>query len=142
LIPCNIKMTTREMLISTFVYEKTANIRDFEDPITQFNREVNMIIPSAGLRYTRKYYLGWTDIITDKGFITSDMETKKMITLFDTEGMAMEKTLANIPMNFASQGRIFYSDLDIHIEVMVTNDQVDLYRNYFSMIDALSAVGG
>jgi hypothetical protein len=140
--PCNIKMTTREMLISTFVYEKTANIRDYEDPITQFNREVNMIIPSAGLRYDRKYYLGWTDIITDKGFFTSDMETKKMITLFDSEGMAMEKTLANIPMNFASQGRIFYSDLDIHIEVMVTNDQVDLYRNYFSMIDALSAVGG
>ena len=65
-----------------------------------------------------------------------------MITLFDSEGQASEKTSANIPFNFASQGRIFYADLDLHIEIMVTNDQVDIYRNYFSMIDALSAVGG
>ncbi len=54
----------------------------------------------------------------------------------------MEKSLANIPINFGSQGRIFYSDLDIHIEILVTNDQVEIYRNYFSIIDALSAVGG
>ena len=66
--PCNITMKTNDMLISTFVYEKTANIRDYQDPISQVNREVNMIIPSAGLRYDRKYHLGWTDIITDKGF--------------------------------------------------------------------------
>jgi hypothetical protein len=71
-IPCNIKMSTREMLISTFVYEKTANIRDYEDPITNFNRMVNTIIPSAALRTDRKYYLGWTDIITDKGIFTTN----------------------------------------------------------------------
>ncbi len=65
-----------------------------------------------------------------------------MITLFDSEGQASEKTLAHIPVNFGSQGRIFYADLDIHIEIMVTNDQVEFYRNYFSIIDALSAVGG
>jgi hypothetical protein len=65
-----------------------------------------------------------------------------MITLFDTEGQALEKSLANIPMNFISQGRLFYSDLDIHIIIMNTNDQVEIYRNYFSIIDALSAVGG
>jgi hypothetical protein len=65
-----------------------------------------------------------------------------MVTLFDSEGTAMEKSLANIPMNFKSQGRMFYSDLDIHIEIVVTDDHVDLYRNYFSLIDALSAVGG
>ncbi len=69
-IPYNIKMNTRDMLVSTFVYEKTALIRDYEDPITQFNREVNMYIPSAALKTERKYFLGWTDIITDKGWIT------------------------------------------------------------------------
>ncbi len=65
-----------------------------------------------------------------------------MITLFDSEGQAMDKSLENIPINFGSQGRLFFTDLDLHIEIMVTNDQVEIYRNYFSMIDALSAVGG
>jgi flagellar basal body-associated protein FliL len=65
-----------------------------------------------------------------------------MITLFDTEAQAMEKSLEHIPMNFGSQGRTFYSDMDIHIEIMNTNDQLEIYRNYFSLIDALSAVGG
>jgi hypothetical protein len=66
--PCNVTMNTSDMLVSTFVYEKTANIKDYKDPITQFNREVNMLIPSAVLNYHRIFHLGWTDIITDKGF--------------------------------------------------------------------------
>jgi hypothetical protein len=70
--PCNIKMSTRDMLISTFVYEKKANIKDYEDPITQINREVNNILPSAWLKYDRKYYVGRTDIITDRGFFTTN----------------------------------------------------------------------
>ena len=55
------------MLISTWVYEKTANIKDYEDPITNVNREVNRILPSTGLRYARQFEVGFTDIITDEG---------------------------------------------------------------------------
>jgi hypothetical protein len=140
--PCNIQMNTNDMLISTFVYEKTANIKDYKNPIYQVNRELNMIIPSPGLRYERRYSLGYTDIITDKGFWTSHVETKKMITLFDTQERAGEKSLANIPRNYLSQGRLFYSDLDLHIELVATNEKVEIYRHYFSIIDAFSAVGG
>jgi hypothetical protein len=75
--PCNIKMTTNNLYISTIVYEKTANIKDYQDPITQVKREVSMVLPSAGLKYERKYHLGWTDIIIDTGFWTPNLETKK-----------------------------------------------------------------
>ena len=61
-------MSPTDMVISTFVYEKTANIRDYQDPITHVNREVNMIIPTERLRYSREFHVGWTDIITDRGF--------------------------------------------------------------------------
>ena len=140
--PCNIQMKTSDMLMSTYVYEKTANIKDYTNPISHVNREVNMSIPSPGLRYERKYFLGWTDIITDKGFLTSDLETKKMITLFDDRGSAGWKSLSNIPRNYLSQGRLFYSDLDMHMEITATNQKVDIYRNYFSIIDVMSAMGG
>jgi hypothetical protein len=140
--PCNIQMGTNDMLISTFVYEKTANIKDYKNPISEVNRELNSIIPSPGLRYATKYWLGYTEIITDKGFLTSDLETKKMITLFDWGERATEKSLANIPRNYGSQGRLFYSDLDLHLELMATNEKVEIYRRYFSIIDAFSAVGG
>ena len=140
--PCNIQMNTNDILISTFVYEKTAKIKDYKNPISQVNRELNKIIPSPGLRYERKYSLGYTDIITDKGFWTSDLETKKMITVFDIAERASEKSLENIPKNYLSQGRLFYSDLDLHIEIVATNEKVEINRNYYSIIDAFSAVGG
>jgi hypothetical protein len=66
--PCNIQMNATDMMISTFVYEGTANIKDYRNPISHTNREVNMVIPSPGLRYERKFWLGWEEIITDKGF--------------------------------------------------------------------------
>ena len=70
------------------------------------------------------------------------METKKMITLFDSEGTVMDKSLANIPRNFGSQGRVFYADLDFHMEIMTTNEKVEIYRGYLSFIDVLSLMGG
>jgi hypothetical protein len=140
--PCNIQMNTNDMLISTFVYEKTANIIDYNNPISQVNRQLNTILPSPGLRYKRKYMLGWTDIITDKGFWSSDLETKKIITLFDIASGVTEKSLANIPRNFLSQGRLFYSDIDCQIEIVTTNEKVEIYRSYLSIIDMFSALGG
>ena len=65
-----------------------------------------------------------------------------MLTLFDEKGEAGEKSLANIPRNYLTQGRLFYSDLDLHMEIMTTNEKVEIYRSYLSIIVVLSAVGG
>ena len=65
-----------------------------------------------------------------------------MITLFDSEGTAMEKSLTNILRNYGSQGRLFYADLDFHMEIIVSNEKVEIYRSYFSLIDVLSNIGG
>jgi hypothetical protein len=130
--PCNIKMSPNDMLISTFLYEKTPNI----------NREVGRIIPSTGLRYARALHVGQTDIVTDKGFFTPNMVIEKMPTLFDSNNEINDKSLKNIPRNYTSQGLLFYTDLEIHMEIMTSNEKVEIYRSYFSIIDALSALGG
>ena len=140
--PCNIKMSSTEMQVSTWVYEKTVNIKDYEDPMTNVNREVNRIIPSAGLRYARAFQVGQTDIITDRGSLISNLETKKMLTLFDSNNEVNEKSLLNIPRNYINQGRLFYSDVEIHMEIMSSNEKVELYRSYLSIIDVLSLLGG
>jgi hypothetical protein len=67
---------------------------------------------------------------------------QKMITLFDTIGETGEKSLANIPRNYLSQVQMFYSDIDLHIEIMTINEKVEIYRSYLSIIDVLSAMGG
>ena len=140
--PCNIKMDTHEMLISTWVYEGMANIKDYLDPISHFNRNIHRFFPSTGLTHGRRYHLGWTDIITDEGFLTSNLEHKKFVTVFDTEHLTTEKSLANIPRNYLSQGRVFTSDLDFHMEIMSSNEKVEIYRSYVSMIEVCSAMGG
>ncbi len=65
-----------------------------------------------------------------------------MITVFEDSEQIGEKSLANIPKNYISQGRLFYSDLDVHIEIMATTEKVEIYRLYFSIIDGFSAVRG
>jgi hypothetical protein len=140
--PCNIKMSPNDMLISTFLYEKTPNIKDYEDPISNINREVGRIIPSTGLRYARELKVGQTDIVTDKGFFTPNMVIEKMPTLFDSNNEINDKSLKNIPRNYTSQGLLFYTDLEIHMEIMTSNEKVEIYRSYFSIIDSLSALGG
>ena len=65
-----------------------------------------------------------------------------MINLFESDESATEKSLRNIRRNYLSQGRLFYSDLDLHIELVATNEKVEIYRRYFSILDAISAVGG
>ena len=110
--PCNTKMNPTDMIVGTWVYEKTANIKDYQDPITRVNREVGRMIPSAMLRNGNEFRVGYTDIITDKGSFISNLETKKMLTIFDSKNSVNEKSLANIPTNYLSQGQIFYSDLE------------------------------
>ena len=140
--PCNIKMTPTNMQVSTWAYEQTAKIKDYEDPISNVNREVGRIIPSAGLRYARAFQVGQTDIITDRGSLISNLETKKMLTLFDSNNEVNEKSVDNIARNFIGQGRLFYSDVEIHMEIMSSNEKVELYRSYLSIIDVLSLLGG
>jgi hypothetical protein len=140
--PCNIKMSPNDMEIKTHLYEKTAEIKNYEDPITNVNREVGRIIPSTGLRYARAFQVGETDIMTDKGIFTQNVEHKKMLTLFDSSNEVNEKNLKNIPRNYLSQGMLFYTDLEIHLEITSSNEKVEIYRSYFSIIDALSAIGG
>jgi hypothetical protein len=65
-----------------------------------------------------------------------------MITLFDNTNEVNEKSLANIPRNYLSQGRLFYSDFDLHLELVTTNEKIEIYRSYLSIIDVFSALGG
>jgi hypothetical protein len=80
--------------------------------------------------------------MTDKGIFTQNVEIKKMLTLFDSNNEVNEKSLKNIARNYVSQGMLFYTDLEIHLEIMSSNEKVEIYRSYFSIIDALSAIGG
>jgi hypothetical protein len=65
-----------------------------------------------------------------------------MLTLFDSNNEVNEKSLLNIPRNYINQGRLFYSDVEIHMEIMSSNEKVELYRSYLSIIDVLSLLGG
>jgi hypothetical protein len=142
IVPCQNILKTYDIMVSSFLYEKTVNIKEYDHPISSKHREINMIIPAKGLRYQRVVHVGWTDIWTDKGFWNSSWKKELMITMMGDVTQTGQKDLANIPRNYLSQGRIFYSDLDIHLEIMTTNDKVEIYRRYLSIIDVFSAVGG
>ena len=140
--PCNPTFAPHDMLMMTWVYEKTVNINDYQHPITQGVRNLGFITPSMTLRYQTNYMVGWTELATDKGLLTAAWENEKILTIFDIEGKTNEKSLANIPRNYLSQGRVFYSDIEYHIEIESTNEKVEIYRSYISVIDVFSAAGG
>lgn len=140
--PCNPTLKPSEMIIKSWIYEETANIKDYHKPITRVHRELSKVIPSKILRYHVTYSLGWTEVNTDKGFLRQSWEQVRMPTIFETQSGSSEKDQANIPLNYLSQGRVFYSDLEYHIVIQTTNEKLEIYRSYTSIMDVLSAVGG
>ena len=72
IIPCDIKLQPSDYMIQTGVYRKTLNIKDFNNPIQHSRDELNVVYPEDKLRIENKYEIGWTDLITDIGFLTSD----------------------------------------------------------------------
>ena len=142
IIPCDIKLQSSDIMLQTRAYEKTLNIKDFNNPIYDNHRELSVVYPDDKIRIEQKYWIGWTELITDKGFLRADWEKKKIVTIFNKESTFGSKSLARIRNNYLSQGRLFYADMDLHIEIHTTNEKVEIYRNYVSVIDIISAVGG
>ena len=128
--------------ILTYLYEKTVNVKYYEDPIRSTHREIDRLIPANTLRFEAEMTLKWIDLYTDVGLLAQDLKHQPIVTVQTFSKTTSEKSMNNIPKNYLSQGKIIMADLEYHLEISTSNDKTQVYRYYFTIIDVFSAVGG
>ena len=126
----------------TYLYEKTVNVKFYEDPIKSTAREIDRLIPANSLRFMSEITLKWIDLYTDVGFLVKDLKHQPVPSVETFGKNTSEKTMTNIRRNYLSQGKVIMADFDYHLEISTTNDKAEVYRYYFTVIDVFSAVGG
>ena len=128
--------------LQVVAYEKTVNVKNYDNPITSAFREIDRIIPMNTLRYEANIFLKWVELYTDVGTIAKDWVLKPVATIEATAKTTGEKSMANISKNFLSQGKIIMGDFYYHLEVGTSNEKTEIYRYYYTLIDVFAAVGG
>jgi hypothetical protein len=128
--------------LMVYFYEKTVNVKFYEEPLTYNHRQIDRVIPANELRFGAELTLSWIDLYTDVGLLTKDLKHDPIVSVQNYRNRTDEKTLNNIPKNYGSQGKIIMADFAWHLEISTTNDKTEIYRYYFSIIDVFSAVGG
>ena len=123
-------------------YEKTINVKNYDNPIKSAHKEIDRVIPMNALRYEANIYLKWVELYTDVGTIAKDWVKEGVVTIENFTRRTGEKTMANITNNYLSQGKVIMSDMNYHLEIATSNDKTEIYRYYYTLIDVFAAVGG
>jgi len=137
---CDNAWTGSALLVN--VYEKTVNVKFYDFPVNSAHREFDRIIPATGLRFSSEITIKWVELWTDVGTIAKDWTLQSIVTMKSFLQKTSEKSAANIPRNFLSQGKIIMSDFHYHTEIASSNEKTEIYRYYYTVIDVFAAVGG
>jgi len=125
------------------VFEKTVNIKNYEEPIKFAHREFDRFIPTGTtLRFETDLEMKWVELYTDIGALAKEWEVQPTITIQGFKKTTNVQSLANIQSNYLSQGKVIMADFLYHMEVSTSNEKTEIYRYYYTVIDVFSAVGG
>ena len=123
-------------------YEKTVNVKNYDNPIKAAHREIDRVISANSLRFEANISLKWVELYTDIGTLAKDWIKEPVVTIESYTKTTGEKSMANIPYNYLSQGKAIMADFNWHVEIVTSNDKTEIYRYYYTLIDVFASVGG
>ena len=125
-----------------YIYEKTVNVKHYESPIESSHTSFDRLMPSANLRYDAAIEIKYLDLYTETGYLTKDWKLDQVPTVQNFQRVTGDWSISNIRSNFLSQGRLFMTDMQYHLEISTSNEKTEIWRSYFTLIDVFSSVGG
>jgi hypothetical protein len=120
----------KHISLMLMAYEKTVNIKNYNTPIKYAHKEIDRVLPMKTLRYEATIYLKWVELYTDIGAITKNWIKDQIATIESFSRKTSEKSIANIPNNYLSQGKVIMSDMNYHLEIVTSNSKTEIYRYY------------
>jgi hypothetical protein len=88
------------VLLDVKIYEKTVNVKYYEQPIGSAHAVIDRIIPSKKLRYVGFVDVKQLDLFTDVGNFINDWKKDQVPTIHDYKKSTGERSVDNIAGNF------------------------------------------
>jgi hypothetical protein len=106
---CDTQFPSSVLLHMKF-YEKTVNVKYYEQPIGSAHATIDRVIPSKKLRYEGAVAIKQLDLFTDVGHFVKDWKKKQVPTIHHYKRSISERSVDNIARNYMSQGKIIMAD--------------------------------
>jgi hypothetical protein len=91
-------------------FEKTVNVKFYEQPIGSSHATIDRVIPSKKLRYVGIVSIKQLELYTDVGHFVKDWKKKQVPTIHHYKRSVSERSMANITINYMLQGKIIMAD--------------------------------
>jgi hypothetical protein len=98
------------VIINIESYQKTVNVKLYEEPIGAAHSRIDRFIPSKTLRYAAEVDIKSLDLYTDVGHFTENWKKEQVPFIHQFKRATLERSVENIPGNFLSQGKIIMAD--------------------------------
>jgi hypothetical protein len=99
------------VLLHVKFYEKTVNVKYYEQPIGSAHPSIDRVVPSEKLRYAGNVDVKQLDLYTDVGHFAKDWKKEQVPTIHNYKTSINERSVDNIKGNFMSHGKIIMADL-------------------------------
>jgi hypothetical protein len=98
------------VLLQVKLYEKTVNVKYYEQPIGSASPEIDRAIPSKTLKYLADVEIKQLVLYTDVGNFVKDWKKEHVPAIHQVKTTINERSVNNIVGNFLSQGKIIMAD--------------------------------
>jgi hypothetical protein len=92
------------------IYEKTVNIKHYEQPIENGHIRIDFFVPAKTLRFEAGVSIKQLDLYTDVGRIITDWKLDPAPTVQSFKKTTSEWSMGNVSSNYASQGKVILAD--------------------------------
>ena len=92
------------------IYEKTVNVKNYEQPIESEHIRIDLFIPAKILRFIAEVSIKQLDLYTAVGWVTSYWKLDQAPTFQSFKKTTSEFSMGNVSNNYMSQGKIVLAD--------------------------------
>jgi hypothetical protein len=92
------------------IYEKTVNVKLYEQPIESDHVRIDFFVPAKTLRFEAGVRIKKLDLHTDVGMFTTNWKIDQVPTVQSFKKTTSEWSMGNISGNYVTQGKIILAD--------------------------------
>ena len=128
--------------INMSIYEKTVNVKNYEQPIESDHVRIDFVTLAKTLRFEAQVSIKQLDLYTDVGRVFNDWKLDQVPTVQGFKKTTNEWSMGNVAGNYMMQGKMILADYKYGLEIRSSNEKTEIWRSYFTIISVFSGAGG
>ena len=141
-IVCKNVLDPRLIFLTTQVARKIIDVNKYSNPTDWLMMLIDTTQFNAVSKNDQIVWTEQTELITNAGIFGSSVQTEYLVKIRNSKHATMVRSDALAPRQSLSQGRTFTNDWYMHQRYQPTNKIEEVKREYFTILDVFSSVGG